>query len=177
MPLFRQAYSAQDVRERARWLGQQGYLPTGRAPPGSLTGPASKTSRAAPGSLAGPARTTCYDAKTDSRSGTTAGISAPDSLPWPVAARLLSCFLLGLAYLFLLIACFSLLILLLGHVLFLLDAHLPRQPLLHVFGRLGSCLRTRLQIRRQPFPWVEPVFLQRRHDAKHHHCQLPRPFT
>src|SRR5437667_995146 len=101
----------------------------------------------------------------------------PAALAWPVVAGLLSCFWLDLAYLFLSLACFSWLVLLLGHVLFLLGTQVPRQPLLHVVGRLASCLGTRLQIRRQPFSWLEPMFLQGCHDAEHPHRQLPRPFT
>src|ERR1700677_1044375 len=110
--------SVQEVRERARGLGQQVHL---RPSPVRLAGWSSKGS---------PCR------RQDRLPGITAGISNPASPPWLVTACLLYRFLLDLACLFLLLPPFCL-VLLLRHVLFLLATQVPRQPLLHVFGRLA----------------------------------------
>src|ERR1700722_11622369 len=111
--------SVQEVRERARGLGQQVHLRPG---PVRLVGWSSKSA---------PCR------RQDRLPGITAGISNPASPPWLVAACLLSRFLLDLACLFLFLPSFFCLVLLLRHVLFLLATQVPRQPLLHVFGHLA----------------------------------------
>src|SRR5262249_27757301 len=89
------------------------------------------------------------------------------------AAGLPSCSLTWPAWLSPLLTFFSWRSSLLSHLLSLLCRQVPRHPSLPIFGRLPSCLGTCLQVGAQPFPWVDPPFLQRRQDAEHPRRQLP----